>query len=165
MFGLTLPNTIFWHCLFIGPDGDCAPGDQVTCGQCGQRFPLADLSAFVQHKMAAACARPEEETRRARPGEGTRRARSKDETRRARPEEETRRARPEEEAQSGARREEEARTAARASLSSPRVSGTDEVVALHKDEQEEEEDRRRGGGGSPDLEDSSTAGLYHTDRA
>ncbi len=125
--------------LYVGPEGDCAPGDQVTCGQCGQRFPLADLSAFVQHKMAAACARPEEGTRRARP------------------EEETRRARPE---------EEEARTAARASLSSPRVSGTDEVVALHKDEQEqEEEDRRRGGGGSPDLEDSSTAGLYHTDRA
>jgi hypothetical protein len=40
------------------------------------------------------------------------------------------------------------------------VSGTDEVLALHKDEQEEEEDiRRRGVGGSPDLEDSSSAGL------
>jgi hypothetical protein len=119
--------------LYVGPEGDCAPGDQVTCGQCGQRFPLADLSAFVQHKMAAACARPEEEAQSGAPA---------------------------------ARREEEARTAARASLSSPRVSGTDEVVALHKDEQEEEEDiRRRGGGASPDLEDSSTAGLYHTDRA
>ncbi len=58
--------------------------DLVTCGQCGDRFSLADLARFLQHKMAANCRRPPATTMAA--------ADSRD------------------------------------SLSSPRVSGTDEAV-------------------------------------
>jgi hypothetical protein len=31
--------------------------DQVTCGQCGDRFSLADLSRFLHHKMTDRCRR------------------------------------------------------------------------------------------------------------
>jgi hypothetical protein len=31
--------------------------DQVTCGQCGDRFSLADLSRFLHHKMTGHCRR------------------------------------------------------------------------------------------------------------
>jgi len=105
-----------------GPEAGGAGGDQVTCGQCGQRFPLADLTAFVQHKMAANCSGPEEAGAAANS---------------SRPE-----------AAAAARTEEEeaeamARTKARASLSSPRVSGTDEVVKKEDEEDSSSSKRRR----------------------
>ena len=43
----------------VGVEHLSEPRDQVTCGQCGDRFSLADLTSFLQHKMAASCTRSE----------------------------------------------------------------------------------------------------------
>ena len=146
--------------LYSGPE-DCARGDQVTCGQCGQRFPLADLTGFVQHKMAASCSRPETQQREASRTEAGRVEGSGAETSRMetdRPEasrmetdrteairmETDRTRKSETNVMEAGRRAEvddteaELRRMARASLSSPRVSGTDEVV------KREEETGRQG---------------------
>ena len=53
------------NCSIDGPlgtpadAGGATPGDLLTCGLCGQEFPLPNLAAFIGHKSLGTC-RPRE---------------------------------------------------------------------------------------------------------
>jgi hypothetical protein len=48
-------NTIYHYYNIAENVKSSEAWDQVSCGVCGQRFSLADLPNFLQHKMTGSC--------------------------------------------------------------------------------------------------------------